>query len=333
MKDILESYVAKGLLYSQSHPSLPLTIYNYTDKVQWEGLWDDITLMSRGLVVDDLGNIVARPFKKFFNLSEGKTNTTSEYDIFEKYDGSLGILFFYKGDWILASRGSFTSEQAIKGKKILNKSCDYNLLNIDNTYCFEIIYKDNRIVVDYGDTEECILTAVFNTSSGEEQDLYSWQLPVAVMYNIETPLNKLHEVIRNIDEGYVIKFSNGERCKIKGAEYLRLHKTMSEMSTTAVWDCLRNGDSILSVLDGYPDEWYQTVKDYEEHLSNEFNQEKIKIYNEFKTINVSLGNCDNKTFALFVKSNAYKSYLFALRNNKDIDKLIWNNLKPKFRRL
>lgn len=331
MKNILEGYVAKGLLYSQSHPTLPLTIYNYTDKVQWEGLWDDITLMSRGLVVDNLGNIVARPFKKFFNLSEGRTEVTDSYDIFEKLDGSLGILFFYGGKWILASRGSFTSEQAKKGKKLLDKYCDYSELDKNNTYCFEIIYPENKIVVEYNGFEGCILTAIFNTETGEEKPTYGHLC--AKKFNIDTPLNKLHEVIKETDEGYVIRFSNGERCKIKGAEYLRLHKTMSEMSTTAVWDCLRNGDSILSVLDGYPDEWYQTVKDYEEYLSNAFKQEKIKVYNEFKTINISLGNCDDKTFALFVKSNAYKSYLFALRNSKDIDKLIWNNLKPKFRRL
>lgn len=140
MKNILDKYVEDGLLYSQVHPTLPLTIYNYTDKCTWENLWDEITLMSRGLVVDDLGNIVARPFKKFFNLSEGKTKVTNNYTIFEKLDGSLGILFFYGGNWIFASRGSFTSEQAIKGKELLDKVCNYNLLDKNNTYCFEIIY-------------------------------------------------------------------------------------------------------------------------------------------------------------------------------------------------
>ena len=333
MKNKLDKYVKDGLLYCQVHPNLPLTIYNYTDKVQWENLWDDITLMSRGLIVDDLGNIVARPFRKFFNLSECKTIVTDDYEIFEKYDGSLGILLFYGENWILASRGSFTSEQAIKGKEILDRSCDYKLLDKNNTYCFEIIYRENKIVVDYGNTEECILTAVFNTETGEEQDIYVWELPTASSYNFQTPLNKLHEVIRDIDEGYVIRFSNGERCKIKGAEYLRLHKMMSEMSTTAVWDCLRNGDSILNILEGYPDEWYKIVKDYEKDLQNEFNNEKIKINSEFKTISFSLGDCDNKTFALFIKDNNYKSYLFSLRKNKDISNQLWFNLKPQYRRL
>ena len=332
MKKILDKYVEDGLLYSQVHPTLPLTIYNYTDKCTWENLWDDITLMSRGLVVDDLGNLVARPFKKFFNLSEGRTNTTSEYEIYTKYDGSLGILFFYGESWVFASRGSFTSDQAIKGFELLSKY-DYKSLDKENTYCFEIIYPENKIVVEYNGYSDVILTGVFNTQTGEEQPVNCWLLPHAKTHKKDTSLEKLHEIINNNEEGYVIGFSNGERCKIKGAEYLRLHKMMSEMSTTAVWDCLRNGDSILKLIHDFPDEFYNVVRDYEKELSIKFYNEKVKVNSEYLVVTKSLGVCDDKTFALFIKDNPYKSYLFSLRNGKDITKQIWNNLKPEYRRL
>ena len=62
MLKVLEKYHQDGLLYKQQHPSLPLTIWNYTEIVQFEGKWDEITLMCRGLVTDDKGKIVARPF-------------------------------------------------------------------------------------------------------------------------------------------------------------------------------------------------------------------------------------------------------------------------------
>ena len=68
--DTLNKYYEQGLLYKQVHPILPLTIWNYTEKVQYESLWDDITLQCRGLVTDTEGNIVARPFRKFFNMEE-----------------------------------------------------------------------------------------------------------------------------------------------------------------------------------------------------------------------------------------------------------------------
>jgi RNA ligase len=116
-----------------------LTIWNYSEKVQYENLWDEITLQTRGLVTDNEGNVVARPFKKFFNLEEGKHTPTSDFEVFEKMDGSCIILFNYEGEWVFASRGSFTSEQAIKAKEL---SSNFNLhkLNKDYTYVFEIIY-------------------------------------------------------------------------------------------------------------------------------------------------------------------------------------------------
>ena len=139
MLSILNNYFEKKLLSKQTHPELPLTIWNYTNKVQYEGLWDEITMTCRGLVTDAEGNIVARPFKKFFNLEENKHVATKEFEVFEKLDGSLIILFNYQNHWITASRGSFTSEQALKANELLKK---YNLFELDksNTYLFEVIY-------------------------------------------------------------------------------------------------------------------------------------------------------------------------------------------------
>ena len=139
MLDTLNKYLEEGLVQKQVHPTLPLTIWNYTPKVQYENLWDEITLMTRGLVVDDLGNIVARPFAKFFNWEEMKHTPTDDFEVFEKVDGSCIILFYYNHEWVFASRGSFTSEQSVKAKELSSK---YPLHSLDKqkTYIFEIIY-------------------------------------------------------------------------------------------------------------------------------------------------------------------------------------------------
>ncbi len=68
----LEKYYNDGLLHKQTHPTLDLTIWNYSPKVQYERLWDEITIQCRGLVTNSKGDIVARPFKKFFNYEEHK---------------------------------------------------------------------------------------------------------------------------------------------------------------------------------------------------------------------------------------------------------------------
>ena len=95
MLDILEKYYNLGLLYKQTHPTLDLTIWNYSPKVQYEGLWDDITMQCRGLVTNSNGDVIARPFKKFFNYEEHKPEELpNEYfEVYEKMDGSLGIVF------------------------------------------------------------------------------------------------------------------------------------------------------------------------------------------------------------------------------------------------
>jgi RNA ligase len=88
MLEILNKYYDDGLVQKQVHPTLPLTIWNYTPKTQYGELynnyifWDDVTLQCRGLVTDDKGNVVARPFKKFFNTEEKQHTPTDEFELF-----------------------------------------------------------------------------------------------------------------------------------------------------------------------------------------------------------------------------------------------------------
>jgi hypothetical protein len=50
--------------------------------------------------------------------------------------------------------------------------------------------------------------------------------------------------------------------KIKGEEYLRLHKIMTNVSTTGIWEMLSNGDNVLELLKDVPDEFYTKIRDY-----------------------------------------------------------------------
>ena len=112
--ETLNKYYEEGWLIKQTHPTLPLTIWNYSQTTQYEGKWDEVTMMCRGLITDNnTGKILVRPFPKFFNYEEvagkGMIPTKGDYVyIQEKMDGSLGILFNYEGEWVMATRGSFT---------------------------------------------------------------------------------------------------------------------------------------------------------------------------------------------------------------------------------
>jgi RNA ligase len=139
---VIESYVERSLLDKCDHKTLPISIYKYSRNCQFERIWDNVTLNMRGTVLDDEGNIVARTFPKFFNMEEEPDYFSDlPFEVFSKLDGSLGILFFYAGEWHLATQGSFYSDQAIYGKEILDRNNLYvDLLSKDFTYLFEIIY-------------------------------------------------------------------------------------------------------------------------------------------------------------------------------------------------
>ena len=339
----LNKYYEDGLLYKQVHPTLPLTIWNYTEKVQYENLWDEITLMCRGLVTDDKGNIVARPFKKFFNIEENKYTPTSEFDVYEKMDGSLGILFNYKEEWIFASRGSFTSDQAVKFKEIFQKNHNGVILNPHHTYLFEIIYPENRIVVDYGDEEKVVLLGEIHTLTGDELDLdfnYVLGLDIVKQYDGIEDFTKLKQKIKDNAEGFIVRFSNGDRIKIKGEEYLRLHKIMTNLSTTAVWEHLKEGGDLNDLLKDVPDEFFKKIKDYEtslkysyyrlsEDIGKTFDHKMYGKYNDEEPI------MDRKEFAQWVQTQPkhYQGILFRMFDKRDYSELIWKIIKPDFKKL
>ena len=66
-KELLQEMINEKLVSVQKHPETDLFIYNYSPKVQYEKLWNEVTLKTRGLILDAQMNFVARPFGKFFN--------------------------------------------------------------------------------------------------------------------------------------------------------------------------------------------------------------------------------------------------------------------------
>ena len=353
--ETLNRYYEDGLLYKQTHPSLPLTIWNYTEKVQYEMLWDDVTIQCRGLVTDDAGSIVARPFPKFFNYEEvidkGVIPWDSEYiHVQEKMDGSLGILFNYKDEWIMATRGSFTSDQAIKGLEIIKRNYDLNKFVKEVAYLCEIIYPENRIVVDYGDERIIFLgatlpelefnwtpaKAIFKTSGIPEDDI--------VWSKMDTLSNETFKNYQDLNhhnkEGFVIRFyPSNYRVKIKFEEYVRLHKIMTNFSTRNVWETLSNGEDILSSLVDVPDEFHAKIKVYVDELKGQFNTIENEYKWIFKTIikGLDVHNVPKEkyraTFAEYALKYKHPAILFTMLDKRDYNKTIWDLIYPEYRKL
>lgn len=361
MLERLNAYYEKGLVYKQVHPSLPLVIWNYSEKVQYEGLWDEVTTSCRGLITDNVGKIVVQPFKKFFNYEElvGKGVIPEKGDyvyVQEKMDGSLGILFNYDGEWIMATRGSFTSEQAVMGLEIVKEKYFLDSWMQEYAYLLEIIYPENRIVVNYGVEKVTFLSAVLNGTykwnSTDDTELH-WSTSLMIFksngihesdvvkteqhFKFSDELYKsLKEKNETNKEGFVLRFQPGNfRMKIKFEEYVRLHKIMTNLSTTAVWEVLSNGGNMDELLKDVPDEFYDKIKEYEDELKFMFNSLSNDYGIHFRDIQNMMDKVggDRKNFANVAKQYKYPSLLFGMLDGKDVSPIIWKIVKPEFKKL
>lgn len=327
LKEELDKRVEFKHLTCRKHPMADLWIYNYTPVCQFEKIWDEYTMMARGLILDAQDNVVARPFKKFFNLGEHQGALPSGTpEIYEKFDGSLGILYWIGDDAYIATRGSFESEQAIKGTELLK---GYRTLILDRTktYLFEIIYPDNRIVVDYGSREDLVLLAVIDTQTGVEEKLEDYCYDFPFVSPVEISVSDLGSKQETNKEGFVLKWANGFRLKYKFDEYVRLHRILTGFSERRVWELLKDKTDFGQFLDKVPDEFYQWIKDVRNRLNSEFLTKKMK------TINLVGGlreGMTRKEHAAYILENGKELSAMAFKHldGKDYDNLIWDSIYP-----
>lgn len=274
-----------GLITMRQHPVLDIEICNYTPTVQYDKLWDDYTRMCRGLILDSEHTILSKPFSKFFNLNEIPETTISNLPaeiplITEKLDGVLGILYPDNQKPAIASRGSFESEFAMWATDwIQKKGFSLDDFKQGYTYCFEIIYPGSKIVVDYKGRSELVLLAVLNNENKHElnhiKEAEELNLSYAKEFHFDTveQAEKYLSELQGINqEGFVCRYPNGLRLKLKSEDYRRLHKILTGFSAKDVWEALRQGKTLDDLLNIVPDEFYQWVKKTESELQQSKNK-------------------------------------------------------------
>jgi len=248
-----------------------------------------------------------------------------------------------KGEWHISTRGSFTSEQAIKGKEMLGK-LPLDKLDKNNTYLSEILFKENRIVVDYGDYEGLVLLGAYNCNTGAEiercelEKLDGFDL-VKTYKTWGEDWETLKREISKDNEGYVIRFIGGMRMKIKGEEYVRLHKILTNFSTKDIWELLKNNEPMEPFLERVPDEFDDWVKRIMMNLRWSFHHidERVgKMYDYFRygKFNDRDPEPTKKEFAEFVmkQPEELRPILFKMWDKAPYDDIIWKLLKPKYKK-
>jgi len=334
LKEPLDWYAKEGYLTALRQGGL--TLYKYTSRCVMEGNWVYQTRIARGLVVDDSGRIVARPMEKFFNANE-RPETRLEVlpaetpELSEKYDGSLIVSFMNPetGKWQGVTMGSWDNVQTQHANHWLSEHG--GKLDPTYTYLFELVGPWNRIVVLYPETR-MILIGVIHTESSEDWSytkVREFGLSVgfdAVRFE-KRPISELDLDDPRItnEEGFVARFSNGMRVKIKYSQYQILHKILTGLSIKGIWELESTGQPLD--LTNVPDEfklWFNAER-------AKLHEAKKRLEDEAKEAFAKAPPCSSRKeyAAYFMKFKApIPSLCFRMLDGATIDDILWKNLKP-----
>lgn len=335
----LSEMLAQGFVRKNMHPDGELAILNYTEKAAYESHWNSTTLRCRGLIYDTITNeVVARAFDKFFNYDQSgcpEIDLDEPAVVTDKMDGSLGILYpdFSTGKYAIATRGSFTSDQAIHATEILRtKYADYKPPK-GITLLFEIVYPENRIVCDYGDMDDLVLLGSVDIASGDNWDAcavdWNWPGPKAEEFPYKTMREALEAEPRPGKEGFVVHFIVSDfRVKIKQEDYIALHRIVTGLNARSVWQAMLD-DKVDELIEQIPDEFHSFIRGVQKDIEDDVN-ESVEIANRaYARILAEIGvNPLKKDFALLAKDHNYSWALFNLWDNKDIRKEFLRRAKP-----
>jgi len=235
LKETFDWYVKAGYLKCQTQGDL--TLYCYTTQCALKGNWNYHTRNARGHVLDNSGNWIARPFPKFWSVGEivetyPQNLPTDTPEVAVKYDGSLIIIFQHEGTWIPVTRKRWDNIQTKFAKTWLEEHS--SKLEPGYTYCFELIAPWNQVVIPY-DKEDMIFLGRIDQygldCSYQETQNYATENGLTPIEFFVKPLSEIDvEDIPYDQEGYVARFANGYRVKLKSPFYVEQHTLRDKQS-------------------------------------------------------------------------------------------------------
>ncbi len=213
----------------------------------------------RGIKFYPDGTLAARPYHKFFNLGERPETQSIElgekgrfhddFVILPKLDGSMIHPIFHPksvdtiSDTVFLCTRMGMTEVAAQAHKFARVGyymdfC-HDLLKRGITPIFEWCSRKQRIVIDYP-IDQLILTAIRINKTGEYLTRLKmrtladpYNIPMTDLYTGDWDgIDKFAETVRDIteEEGYVIRWDDGNMVKMKGDWYLELHRAKDAIS-------------------------------------------------------------------------------------------------------
>ena len=226
---------------------------NFEETFKWnedDALGCAIRRECRGLAFDTEGEIISRPYHKFFNVNEkeetkiDKIDLTHSHVVLEKLDGSMIRTLPLNGGFRLGTRAGITDVSENAEAFIADKPQYTTFINEcakkGATPIFEWCSRKNRIVIDYPE-DQLILTGIRYQLSGTYFQYKimvnyanAWNIPVIkAIAGGEKNLQNIVDHIRtwHDSEGVIIRFNyDGHMLKIKADDYCLKHTTKDSIS-------------------------------------------------------------------------------------------------------
>lgn len=321
--------------------------------------WDNVTKACRGLVFQDCGHdyvSVNHPIPKIFNMNEEPETAekvirermeNEPYEILEKSNGHLCMVFYARGNWQVITKGSWDSEMVEKDRELLERMGVFNRLG-DNfpyysgfTFHFEIIAEHDQHTLyplykeKYG-RDTAVLLAMRGPMSDYAHNVLevtAKHLGTEVVEKFDFSDRDILDWYKDTDcEGYVIHFLKDHfRVKVKCDEYLKMRYRKEFFSEQKFLKIFVLHGSSPEAFDLIPEELHcayrQLLHDFACFVQSEITHQMVPEY-----IAGFKGSDPSVVYTEVGKSGFpknMKSYIFqVLRGHTHID--LWKLFKKDF---
>jgi len=333
LADLQQRYAIKATR-SLRYPQLVLLKYSQIDSPMAEPIVQEC----RGLILDESDNwcVVSRSYNKFFNSDEGHAAKVdwATAQVQEKLDGSLCVLYNYRGEWLVQTSGHPDAAGKVNDQNFTFADLFWQTFR-EHGYtphgepnvcvAFELTSKWNRVVVQHA-VASLTMIGVRCRRTGKESSVAS----LAHVYNPvrSFPLQSLSDISSTFQtmeplkqEGYVVVDANFNRIKVKHPGYVAIHHLRDGHSTRRLVEIVQAGE-VGEFLAYFP-EWREEFEQIQAGLAA-LDTELTTAYDKIKHI------VSQKDFAHEAVKTRCSAALFLLRAGKvaSIAEYLRTKLRP-----
>ena len=304
----------------------------YMDEEDIEDGWLSVATVRRelrGIIFDtETGEILRRPFHKFFNVNEREetqdhvVDLSQDHRILEKLDGSMIAPFMiWPGEMVWGTKMGATDvakpvEEFVEANSNYRQFAEF-VISRGYTPIFEWCSRKQRIVLDYNE-DQLILTAMRDITTGRymSRDIMAntadmYFIPMVREFEPQTDMKAFVDYVRDLEdvEGFVVRFSDGHMLKLKCHWYLQIHKAKEAILQDRNIVELILDDKLDDVKAHLPQEDRDRLSQFESQFNLAVADVVFHLANDLSWIREE--DIDRKTFAL-EHSQRYGQYMRAL---------------------